>query len=47
MEIGGGSRIVEKKKSRRGVENNRMWWSAKYSAIGCKVIIAFTIIFRM
>jgi hypothetical protein len=39
--------LLKKKKSRRRVENSKEYWSVKDLAIGNKVIIAFTIIFRM
>jgi hypothetical protein len=46
MKVGGGNIIVEKNRSRRGVEKNREW-NVEYSAIGCKVAPAFIIIFKM
>jgi hypothetical protein len=46
MEPGGGNKIVEKNRSRRGVENNRKR-NVEYSAVGCKVVATFIIIFGM
>jgi hypothetical protein len=40
-------RIVEKNKSRRGVENSRERRCVDYSTGGYKVIVAFIIIFGM
>ncbi len=37
MKVGGGSGIVEKNKSRRGVEKSRKM-SVEYSTIDCKVV---------
>jgi hypothetical protein len=39
-------KIVEKNRSRRGVEKNR-YRNVEYSTVGCKVTVAFIIIFRM
>jgi hypothetical protein len=47
MKARGGSRIVEKNKSRKGVEKSTQRRRVEYSTIGCKVIIAFIIIFGM
>ncbi len=46
MKVGGGSIIVEKNKSRRGVEKS-IKMSVEYLIVGCKVVIAFIIIFGM
>jgi hypothetical protein len=46
MKVGGGSEIVEKNRSRRGVEKSRER-SVEYSAIGYKVTITFIIMFKM
>ncbi len=46
MKARGGSEIVEKNRSRRGVENNKKR-SVEYSIVGCKVGITFIIIFEM
>jgi hypothetical protein len=46
MKVRGGSEIVEKNKSRRGVENNRDR-NVEYSVVGCKVVATFIIIFGM
>jgi Uri superfamily endonuclease len=45
MKAGGGSGIVEKKISRRGVEKNKERRHIEYSTIGCKVVAAILIIF--
>jgi hypothetical protein len=47
MKIGKGSEIVEKKRSRRGVEKNMERKNVEYLAIGCKVVVTFIIIFKM
>jgi len=47
MKAGGGIIIVNKNKSKRGVEKNKERRSAEYSGIGCKVFAAFIIIFKM
>jgi hypothetical protein len=47
METRGGNGIIEKKRSKKRVENNRVCWNAKHLAIGSKVAITFTIIFRV
>jgi hypothetical protein len=47
MKARGGSKIVEKNKSRRGVEKSRKRRHVEYSAVGCEVVVAFIIIFRM
>jgi hypothetical protein len=39
--------IVDKNKSRRGVEKSREIRSVEYSTIDCKVAVTFIIIFRM
>jgi hypothetical protein len=41
--VGRGSKIVEKNRSRRGVEKSRER-SVEYSTVGCKVAITFIII---
>jgi hypothetical protein len=46
MKAKGGSEIVEKNRSRRGVEKSKEK-SVEYLVIGYKVIVAFNIIFRM
>jgi hypothetical protein len=46
MKAGGRSGIVEKNKSRRGVENNKER-SVEYTTIGYKLITAFIIFFEM
>jgi hypothetical protein len=46
IKAGGGSKIVEKNISKRGVENSRER-NVEYLAIGCQVVIAFIIIFGM
>jgi hypothetical protein len=43
----GRSGIVEKNKSRRGVEKSKMWRRVEYLVIGCKVVATFIIIFGM
>ncbi len=47
MQVRGGSEIIEKNRSRRGVEKKKEKRNVEYSAIGYKVIVAFIIIFRM
>jgi hypothetical protein len=47
MKARGGSRIVEKNRSRRGVKKSKEKRCIEYSAIGYKVIVAFIIIFGM
>jgi hypothetical protein len=47
MKVGGGSGIVEKNKSKRGVEKSRERRCVEYSTIGYKVAFTFIIIFRM
>jgi hypothetical protein len=42
----GGSKIVEKSRSRRGVEESKER-NVEYLVVGCKVVIALIIIFRM
>jgi hypothetical protein len=44
--VGGGSRIVDNNISKRGVEKSKKK-NVEYSAIGCKVVVAFIIISRM
>jgi hypothetical protein len=46
MKARGGSRIVEKNKSKRGIEKSKEK-NVEYSAIGCKVTVALIIIFKM
>jgi hypothetical protein len=46
MKVGGGSEIVEKNKSKRGVEKNRER-NVEYLVVGYKVTVAFIIIFKM
>jgi hypothetical protein len=46
MKARGGSGIVEKNKSRRGVEKSKKK-NVEYSVIGYKVIVTFIIIFGM
>jgi len=46
MKVRGGSKIVEKNRSERGVEKNKER-NVKYLAIGCKVTIAFIILLKM
>jgi hypothetical protein len=46
MKVVGGNRIVEKNRNKRGVEKSRER-SVEYSIVGCKVAIAFIIIFGM
>jgi len=43
MKAGGGNGIVEKNKSRRGVENNRKRRLVEYSTVGYKVVATFII----
>jgi len=43
----GEGEIVDKNKSRRGVEKSKERRSVEYSIVGCKVIAAFIIIFEM
>jgi hypothetical protein len=47
MKVGGGSKIVEKNKSRKGVEKNRKIRCVEYSTVGYKVVTTFIIIFKM
>jgi hypothetical protein len=47
VEIGGGSRIVEKKRSGRRVEKRGECWSVEHLTVGSEVVIAFIIIFRV
>jgi hypothetical protein len=47
MKVGKGSNIIEKNKSRRGVEKSKEKMTVEYSAIGCKVTATFIIIFGM
>ncbi len=47
MKARGGSGIVEKNKSRKGVEKSTKRKLVKYLIIGCKVVVTFIIIFRM
>jgi hypothetical protein len=46
MKVGERSKIVEKNKSKRGVEKSRERTNVEYSIVGCKVVVAF-IIFGM
>ncbi len=46
MKVGGGSEIVEKNKSKRGVEKSKER-NVEYLVIGYKVAVAFVIIFKM
>jgi hypothetical protein len=47
MKVGGRSKIIEKNKSRRGVEKSRERRCVEYSTIGCKVVATVIIIFKM
>jgi hypothetical protein len=47
MKARGGSKIVEKNKSRRGVEKSRKRRRVEYLVVCCKVVAAFIIIFKM
>jgi hypothetical protein len=47
MKVGGGSKIVEKNRSKRGVEKSKERRCVEYSIIGCKVVATFMIIFGM
>jgi len=47
MKVGGGSGIVKKNRSKRRIEKSRERRNVEYSTIGCKVAIAFIIIFKM
>jgi hypothetical protein len=47
MKAKGGRRIIEKNRSRRGVEKSKERMSVEYLTIGCKVVAAFIIIFGM
>jgi hypothetical protein len=47
MEIGRRSRSGEKKRNRRRIKKSKKYWNAKHSAISNKVVITFTIIFRV
>jgi len=47
MKIGIGSKCVEKKRSRRKIENSRKYSSVEHLIVGSKVVAAFTIIFKM
>jgi hypothetical protein len=46
MKARGGSKIVKKNKSRRGVEKSKER-SVEYLAVGCKFATTFNIIFKM
>jgi hypothetical protein len=46
MKVGGESEIVEKNKIKRGIEKNKKR-SVEYSALRCKVVTTFIIIFGM
>jgi hypothetical protein len=39
MKVGGGSGIVEKNKSRRGVEKSRVRRCVEYSTVGCRLLL--------
>jgi hypothetical protein len=47
MKVGRRSKIVEKNRSRRGVAKSSEKRCVEYSTIGCDVVIAFIIIFKM
>jgi hypothetical protein len=47
MKVGKGNKIVEKNRSRRGIEKSRERTNVEYSTVGCKVIVTFIIMFRM
>ncbi len=47
MKVGGGSKIVEKNNNRKGVEKSKEKRCVEYSIVGCKVVAAFIIIFKM
>jgi hypothetical protein len=47
MKARGGSRIIEKNISIKGVEKNKKRRSVEYLVVGCKVVVVFIIIFEM
>jgi len=47
MKAGRGNEIIEKNKSRRGVDNSKERRLVEYSAIGCKVTTMFIINVKM
>jgi hypothetical protein len=47
MKVRGGSGIVEKNRSRKGVEKSTKRRSVEYSTVVCKVVAAFIMIFGM
>jgi hypothetical protein len=47
MKVGGGSGIVEKNKSKKGVEKSKKRRRVEYLAVDCKVVATFIIIFGM
>jgi hypothetical protein len=47
MKVGGGSKIVEKNKSKRGVKKSKKERNVEYSIVAYKVVVTFIIIFRM
>ncbi len=47
MKVGGGNKIVEKIKSRRGVAKNKERRNVEYLVIGYKVTATFIVIFGM
>jgi len=47
MKARGGSGIVGKNINRRGIEKNRKRTNVEYLVVGYKVIVTFTIIFKM
>jgi hypothetical protein len=46
MKVGGGNKIAGKNRSKRRIEKNKER-SVEYLTVGCKVTIAFIIIFKM
>jgi hypothetical protein len=47
MKAGGGSGILEKNRSRRGVEKRKEKGPVEYSVVSCKLVVAFIVIFGM
>jgi hypothetical protein len=47
MKVGEGRGIVEKNRSRRGLEKSRERTSVEYFVVGCEVAATFIIIFGM
>jgi hypothetical protein len=47
MKSRGGSKIVEKNRSRRGIEKNKERKNVEYSTVSYKFVTAFIIIFGM